>query len=344
MVCLECGARRKSLGHHVRGHALTLDAYRAKWGYHRDQPLIVPGISPVDRPKPRARVSREELISLRARFREAVRDGGAVCLECGRILRSLPQHLGKHHLTVEDYREKWGYNRGNPLMVPDLVEWKRQWAIAKNLAAFGPPGILQKAHEVLRVRRPPVRREARLNRSDSAKSLPGGGWRRHNLKVPAETLRALVQAGLTLRQIAARAGLRPANVWRRLRALGLVAARPVRSPIHAKDAGLLALRRAGLWNSEIAERTGMKVATVSARLERLRKRGVAVPTPVRPVPNARRRASDEELVALVGRGLQIAEVATRVGIAESTVSQRLRSLRRRGLLPQPAPGVPRALP
>ena len=337
-VCLECGARRKSLGHHVRAHGLSLRAYRDKWGYSRAFSLIVQGIPNVDPPRPTRRVTARELAHYRVHFREAAREDAVVCLECGRMFRRLAAHLPRHHLTIDDYREKWGYRCTNPLMVADLVERKRRWAIAKNLAGFSPPGILREAHEALRRGRPPVRLETRLNKSDYMRSLLGGGWRPPNLKVAAGTLRALVQQGLTQKEIGERTGLRPANVWRRLHALGLRAAPPRPRPlVDAKDAQLLALRQAGLWNQEIGQRTGMKPGTVSARFERMRERGVSVPTPARPVPTPRRRVSDEQLIALIRQGLRPAEIAGRVKLSTSNVRVRLRSLRRRGMRPAGAP-------
>jgi DNA-binding Lrp family transcriptional regulator len=250
------------------------------------------------------------------------------------VFRRLAAHLVKHQLGIADYREKWGYRRNTPLMTADLLEAKREWAIAKNLAGFAPPGILLKAHEVLRRGRPPVRLETRLNKRDYGRALAARGWRPPNLRVPAQTLRRLVQQGLTRKEIGERTGLRPSNVWRRLRALGLGAApRRSRPMVDARDAGLLALRQAGLWNAEIAQRTGMKADSVSARFERMRKRGVRVPTPERPVPTPRRRVSDETLLALLRQGLRPAEIAARLEFSISNIHPRLESLRRRGLWP-----------
>ena len=44
IVCLECGAVRRSLPHHVGVHGLRADEYRARWGYNRKNPLMVPGL------------------------------------------------------------------------------------------------------------------------------------------------------------------------------------------------------------------------------------------------------------------------------------------------------------
>jgi len=60
-------------------------------------------------------VLAKELAYCRAHFLDALQKDGVICLECGRQFKSLPQHLGKHQLSSDDYKAKWGYNRTTPL-------------------------------------------------------------------------------------------------------------------------------------------------------------------------------------------------------------------------------------
>jgi len=237
-------------------------------------------------------------------------------------------------MTGADYREKWGYNRGSGLVSPTLHERKRQVALARNFGAMTPPGSYRKAKEVQLQGRSRLRAEASLNKSDRNRAKYAAGWRPSDKrKVPDETLRALVAEGLDFRAVAARVKRHPHYIRGRLRALALV---PIRRRIPVQDADLLALRRAGLWNREIARRIGCSVPAINARFQKLRRRGVAVPSPPGPRPNAMRRVSDEQILALVREGLGPAEMTRRLGVGSATVSRRLAALRQRGLLPPAA--------
>ncbi|HYB72756.1 MAG TPA: MucR family transcriptional regulator [Candidatus Sulfotelmatobacter sp.] len=342
VVCLECGLLCWRLGKHLGVHGLGVAAYRAKWGYPPDTPLALP--IPLEarrraplRVPPRRAVSPGELQHYRAHIREAMQEGGVVCLECGGVYQFIGSHVRAHGITGAAYREKWGYNRGSGLVSPTLHQRKRHIALARNFGAMSPPGSYRKAQAVQLRGRSRFRTEARLNKADRNRARYAAGWRpSERRKVPEEILKGLVAEELDFRAIAARVRRHPEYIRARLRALGLV---KVRRPLAVPDAELLALRRAGLWNPEIARRLGCSVPAVNARLQKLRRQGVPVPTPPGPRPNAARRVSDEALLALVRQGLRPAAIAARLGLRDSRVSRRLAALRRRGLLP-PAP--PRA--
>ena len=57
-----------------------------------------------------------DLLYYRAHIREACQNDHVMCLECGLTFKSLSQHLGKHHLTDDEHKAKWGYNRTTPLV------------------------------------------------------------------------------------------------------------------------------------------------------------------------------------------------------------------------------------
>ena len=96
------------------------------------------------------------LLYYRAHIREACQNDHVICLECGLTFKSLPQHLGKHHLTNDEYKARWGYNRTTPLVA--RITWRglRQRALAMNLAAYSPPHALRKALKARRGRRSPI--------------------------------------------------------------------------------------------------------------------------------------------------------------------------------------------
>ena len=73
VVCLECGGRWKSLGHHLRAHGVTVRGYREKWGYPDHLQLIRHVLPNVDPPTITRRVSARELRHYRDRLRDAVR-------------------------------------------------------------------------------------------------------------------------------------------------------------------------------------------------------------------------------------------------------------------------------
>jgi len=50
--------------------------------------------------------------------RRAIAETGVVCLVCGGVFRHLTNtHLGRHRLTSEEYKERFGYNPRRALMI-----------------------------------------------------------------------------------------------------------------------------------------------------------------------------------------------------------------------------------
>jgi len=293
----------------------------------------------------RRSVSTAELEYDRAHFLEALREDGVVCLECGILYRFLGRHVRRHGLTLDEYREKWGYNRGRALISPDLRDARRQVALAQNAVERlpGPPESLRNLWEGRGRFTGPRRLEDRLWQSARMRARFAAGARPSNLKVEDKTLRTLVAEGRTSRAIAEHTGLSCRWVRERLRALGLAPPDFVPPEHNRINSALLALRGQGLWISEIAARTGMTISAVAQRLRWLRRRGVAVPRPAGPRPNAKRRVSDEQILGLVHEGLRASEIAARVGITYQGVRYRLGALRQRGVLP-PAPSRPTEQP
>lgn len=280
-------------------------------------------------------MSPEELEYYRTHFLEAIREDGVVCLECGTMHRALGLHLRlRHGMEVDPYKQAWGYNRQTALMIPALVQAHREKALAMDLRSKSPPDAFLKAQEASRRYPRSYRREARLKDAAKVRERIAAGWRvAAQKKVEDETLRALAAEGLTVKEIATRLGLRSVRYLRgRLIALGLLP--PPLRPIPSGE--LLALRKAGLWPSEIAARTGMTPSAVSLRFEKLRRRGIEVPSPPGLPPSGRRRVSDEQILELAQARLRIKEVAIKVGISYPGVQYRIRILRQRGLL-RPSP-------
>ena len=310
------GCPRSSLNHSLR--------------YWKNRKISVKFTAMPSPPRTRS-VSLEELEYYRTHFLEAIREDGVVCLECGTMHRAVGSHLRlRHGMDVDSYKQAWGYNRKTALMIPVLVQAYREKALAMDLYSKSPPDAFLKAQEASRRYSRSYRREARLNNAAKVRERMAAGWRVvAQKKVEDGTLRALAAEGLTVEEIATRLGLRHVPYLRgRLIALGLLP--PPQRPI--PTAKLLTLRKAGLWPSEIAARTGMTVSAVSQRFEKLRRRGIEVPLPTGPLPNSRRRISDEQLLKLAQARLRIKEIAAKVGISYPGVQYRLKVLRRRGLL------------
>lgn len=59
--------------------------------------------------------------------KKAVKEKSVTCLECGKTFKILTKkHLGTHGLTPEEYREKYGYKKGAPLVSKGLQRERRK--------------------------------------------------------------------------------------------------------------------------------------------------------------------------------------------------------------------------
>ncbi len=76
------------------------------------------------------------LAALRADPRQAVQQDAIRCLVCGRAFRQLTNtHLRAHGLSVEGYKQQFGYNRGRPLMCLALQRLYTERAVTTGLAS-----------------------------------------------------------------------------------------------------------------------------------------------------------------------------------------------------------------
>lgn len=59
--------------------------------------------------------------------KKAIREKSIVCLESGKSFKILTKrHLAKYGLTPAEYREKWGYSKGLPLVCKELQRERRK--------------------------------------------------------------------------------------------------------------------------------------------------------------------------------------------------------------------------
>ncbi|THB69590.1 MAG: transcriptional regulator [Desulfovibrio sp.] len=59
--------------------------------------------------------------------RKAIKEKSITCLECGKSFKVITKkHLAKHDLTPEEYRERWGYKKGAPLVCKSLQRERRK--------------------------------------------------------------------------------------------------------------------------------------------------------------------------------------------------------------------------
>ncbi|MEX2220512.1 MAG: MucR family transcriptional regulator [Candidatus Rokuibacteriota bacterium] len=80
--------------------------------------------------------SRGWLAGLRADPRRAVQQDSIRCLVCGSVFRQLTNtHLRSHRMAAEEYKRRFGYNRGRPLMCRALRRLYADRAVKTGLAA-----------------------------------------------------------------------------------------------------------------------------------------------------------------------------------------------------------------
>jgi predicted transcriptional regulator len=80
--------------------------------------------------------SRRTLNGLRADPRQAVQQDSIHCLVCGRAFRQLTNtHLRSHGLSADEYKHRFGYNRGRPLMCRALRSLYADRAVRNGLAS-----------------------------------------------------------------------------------------------------------------------------------------------------------------------------------------------------------------
>lgn len=280
-----------------------------------------------------ARISpgRRRVGYYRAHFLESIRPDGIVCLECGRLRKTLGTHVAlMHHMTLDDYRERWGFNRQTVFIATDTAARFRRLALARHLGAAGSAESMAKARAARRWDGP-MRQEGRLRASQAKKRLYASGWQpRRYRKVDDRTLRRLARGGVDTKRIARKAGLSIDQTRNRLQALGLLP--PHRRRRLADRERILALRREGLWPLEIARRLRVKPQLVRKTLWLLRGQGIKVPTPSRPRPIKKRRVADDAFLAAFRRGGTPAQIAARLGVTRVYVIYKAHYLRQRGLI------------
>lgn len=102
--------------------------------------------------------SRRSLSGLRADPRQAVQEDAIHCLVCGGVFRQLTNtHLRSHGLTADEYKRRFGYNRGRPLMCRALRSLYADRAVRNGLAA--------------RIRQRPILARPELRRRGGARTI-----------------------------------------------------------------------------------------------------------------------------------------------------------------------------
>lgn len=102
--------------------------------------------------------SPRTLSGLRADPRQAVQQDSILCLVCGGVFRQLTNtHLRGHGLTADDYKRRFGYNRGRPLMCRALRRLYADRAVRNGLAS--------------RIRQRPILARPELRRRGGARTI-----------------------------------------------------------------------------------------------------------------------------------------------------------------------------
>jgi predicted transcriptional regulator len=103
-------------------------------------------------------VSRRALSGLRADPRQAVQQDSIHCLVCGGVFRQLTNtHLRSHGLIADEYKRRFGYNRGRPLMCRALRRLYADRAVRNGLAS--------------RIRQRPILARPELRRRGGARTI-----------------------------------------------------------------------------------------------------------------------------------------------------------------------------
>jgi predicted transcriptional regulator len=98
------------------------------------------------------------LVGLRADPRQAVQHDAIWCLVCGGVFRQLTNtHLRCHGLTADEYKRRFGYNRGRPLMCRALRGLYADRAVKNGLAS--------------RIRQRPILARPELRRRGGARTI-----------------------------------------------------------------------------------------------------------------------------------------------------------------------------
>jgi predicted transcriptional regulator len=125
---------------------------------------------------PRSRFA-DMLAALRRDPRQAVEEERIVCLICAASFRQLTNtHLRAHQLTAAEYKTRFGYNRGRPLMCRTLARLYAERAVRNGLAdririrpIVAEPALRRRGG--MR----PVTLEELLTRRDARRATGGGG-------------------------------------------------------------------------------------------------------------------------------------------------------------------------
>jgi hypothetical protein len=101
---------------------------------------------------------RLRMAALRADPRQAVQQDSIRCLVCGGVFRQLTNtHLRSHGLAADEYKRRFGYNRGRPLMCRALRSLYADRAVRNGLAS--------------RIRQRPILARPELRRRGGARTI-----------------------------------------------------------------------------------------------------------------------------------------------------------------------------
>jgi predicted transcriptional regulator len=72
-------------------------------------------------------------------IRRSVKPDSITCLECGKGFKSLKRHIRvEHQLDPQEYRAKWGLNKGYPMVAPNYAEARSK--LAREMGLGRKPG------------------------------------------------------------------------------------------------------------------------------------------------------------------------------------------------------------
>ena len=136
----------------------------------------------------------------------------------------------------------------------------------------------------------------------------------------------LTKKGKKQKEIAKELNVTPSTISKKIRKMMLEDIDVPNTKERVSDEDILALRRKGLKMNEIAKLLNTSPATVSRRLSNMRERGINFPISV-----GEKSDINSKIIELKVEGVSQKEIAKKLNITQSSVSLRLKTMRKNGV-------------
>jgi predicted transcriptional regulator len=158
VICLECGAEMRQLSKfHLVTHGMTAKEYKKKYGFTMRTPLSAKSLTKARRKAAKKngvpenlkkyvearRQAKAEMAKPALTPENSIQEDKIICLGCGAEFKQLTgKHLASHGLTPTEYKKKYGFSTGTPLLAKSVYKAMKEAAQKRGL-----PENLKKAVE-----------------------------------------------------------------------------------------------------------------------------------------------------------------------------------------------------